>query len=180
MKKIFYEFSNCKQHSEFETFIKEIVLDKSKRESFYNNLIQSGLNINDDIFKSYFEEYSAERKSAMQDFTPTKLSELLTKLTGGCDIIYDPTAGTGGLVIEKWKENKNAIIQCEEYSNNVIPYLIHNLAIKNAFATILHIDTLSRECKSVYVLEQSNNFSDIIILDKNETNAILHNVSKWV
>ena len=74
----------------------------------------------------YFEEYSAERKSNMQDYTPKEVAELLARLTesaiGDRPItICDGAAGTGSLLIAKWwqckSEGANVIVMATEYAD---------------------------------------------------------------
>lgn len=167
---IFYQLANCSQHVQFEQFLRDIIFDKKRREMFYAGLIDEGIyDTRVDIFKSYFEEYSAERKSNMQDFTPDKVAELLTKIIKyeqGNNVGwagYDAAAGTGTLIIKKWNDDvrsntfanyrpSNYIYRCDEYADNVIPYLIHNLAFRGMNAIVVHCDTLTREAKQVYFI----------------------------
>lgn len=169
-KDIFYKLANCNQHVQFEQFLRDIIFDKKRRETFYASLIDEGIyDTRVDIFKSYFEAYSAERKSNMQDFTPDKVAELLAKIVnyekGDCTgwAGYDAAAGTGTLIIKKWNDDvrsntfasyrpSNYIYRCDEYADNVIPYLVHNLAFRGMNAIVVHGDTITREAKQVYFM----------------------------
>lgn len=188
-REIFYKLANCSQHVQFEQFLRDIIFDKKRREMFYAGLIDEGIyDTRVDIFKSYFEEYSAERKSNMQDFTPDKVAELLTKIikheqgnnAGWAG--YDAAAGTGTLIIKKWNDDvrsntfakyrpSNYIYRCDEYADNVIPYLIHNLAFRGMNAIVVHGDTLTREAKQVYFIcnedDSYMSFSNVNVMPHN-------------
>lgn len=138
-----------------------------------------------DTFKQYFEEYAAERKSNMQDYTPDSVSRMLATLTR-TDIDasngwsgYDPTAGTGSLIIQKWRDDQlaewpwtyaphNYLYMAEEFADNVIPYLLHNLAIRGMNCIVIHGDTLERKTKQIYFVQNSDDdylhFSDINVM----------------
>ena len=63
-----------------------------------------------DWFHEYFEDEHADRKNNTQDFTPKCISTLVSKLLG-CDtgVTYEPTAGTGGMLISNWYNHRNSI-----------------------------------------------------------------------
>ena len=107
-----YSFAGVKQHSEFETWLRLILFDREKRESFYRSIVQTdwGKNVGEDSFKGYFEEYAAERKANKQDYTPESIAILTALITRNnaknmrrCDYsAIDPTAGTGSRLNRRW------------------------------------------------------------------------------
>lgn len=154
-----------------------------------------------DTFREYFEQYSAERKTNMQDYTPQEVSVLLSKLTnmGYTDkagfSAYDPTAGTGALLISKWWDDMvcetlftyaphRYFYMAEEYADNAVPYLIHNLAMRGMNAIVVHGDTLSREAKQVYFIQNVKDdalaFSDVNVMPRSEEVAQTFGIWKWV
>lgn len=110
----FYNIAGVRQHSEFEKHLKEIVFIREKREAFYDGMNAVVPDLAVDSFKPYFELYAAERKSFQQDYTPDELTALLATLTrSDVDAYaksqysgYDATAGTGGLIIQKWQDDR--------------------------------------------------------------------------
>ena len=80
-----------------------------------------------DWFHEYFEDEHADRKNNKQDFTPKCLSTLVSKLLGSdTGVTYEPTAGTGGMLISKY--------------------------LRGILYRIFHGDTLRNEYKAVYIL----------------------------
>ena len=108
----FYKIAGVKQHAEFEKFLRDILFKPQEREEFYRNILDIDHDVYTDTFRQYFEEYAAERKANKQDYTPDTVSYLLSKLTQGDAVdkgawtSYDPTAGTGSLLIQNWKNDQ--------------------------------------------------------------------------
>lgn len=198
------DFFNCcdvkiSQHSQFEKYLNEIVFDKERREAFYKALQKFQLKDYEDTFKKYFEIYSAERKSFKQDYTPQSISKILSSLTFSPQSIgysaYDPTAGTGALIINQWWSNMTAhnpfeykpsfhFYLCEEIADNVIPYLLHNLIMRGINAIVIHGDTLERYAKNIYFIQNKQDdylaFSEIGLMPKNEQVSKEFNILKWI
>ena len=122
-----------------------------------------------DWFHEYFEDEHADRKNNKQDFTPKSLSALVSKLLGSdTGVTYEPTAGTGGMLISNWYNHRNSIsfldykpndhlIVCGELSDKTIPFLLFNLAIRGISGIVFHGDTLRNEYKAVYILTNELN-----------------------
>ena len=185
-KKQFWDVANVKQHSEFESYLRKIVLDKDKREKFFKSLLDIDPQIVQiDTFKRYFEDYSAERKANKQDYTPDEIARLLAMLTNqvppdtfkpqegkpdpsaGMYTASDFTAGTGSLLIQKWwfdmtqtmpwnYHPHNYFYFAQEYADNAIPYLLLNLSLRGMNCVVVHGDTLSGDVKQVYLVENPN------------------------
>lgn len=53
IKEDLYSFAGVKQHSEFEAWLRSILFDREKRESFYRSVVQTdwGKNVGEDSFK---------------------------------------------------------------------------------------------------------------------------------
>lgn len=83
IKEQLYQFTGSSQHVEFERELQAMVFDRERREKFYRNIIDTdwGRQLEHDTFRSYFEEYAAERKSNQQDYTPGAVAFLLARFT---------------------------------------------------------------------------------------------------
>lgn len=146
-----------------------ILYDKEKREIAFNAFLEYfDYEMDRDWFTEYFQEEHAERKTLKQDFTPQSLSRLLAELTanGSPDVgeRLDVAAGSGGLTIAKWQEDRiqftpwdyrpsEFLYVCEEYSDRTIPFLLFNLLIRGMNAVVIHGDSLSRECKGIFFVQ---------------------------
>ena len=83
IKEELYKFVGVGQHVEFERELQKMVFDRKRREKFYREIIATnwGRQLEHDTFRSYFEEYAAERKSNQQDYTPGSVAFLLARFT---------------------------------------------------------------------------------------------------
>lgn len=196
-QEVFYKLSKTNQHKEFEKFLEEIIFNEEKRKKFYIDLIEEDYAcVRDDIFRQYFEEYSAERKSNQQDYTPEKVSELLQDLTNNDSrMSVDYTAGTGTLLCKQWEHDRKKISPFEYYpsnyfygawekADNCIPYLIHNMCIRGVNGYIVHGDTLERNVKQIYFIQNINNdllgFSNVNVMPHNEEVKDYFRVNNWL
>ena len=171
----------------------ELVYDKKKREKVYKEML--GLfsyDIDYDWFHEYFMNEQADRKKLKQDFTPDCISDLVSRIleddVGG---VYEPAAGSGGMLIRKWLSDRNNYslfkykpsnhyYVAEEMSDRALPFLIFNMAVRGMNGEVRHIDTLTRECKGVFFLQNVKDdylsYSDINIMPYNETVEKICNV----
>lgn len=194
----FWDLVDATQAREFEDKVAELIFKKEERQAFYKRLLDVRPLLSTDTFKEYFEAYSAERKSNQQDFTPDSVAKLVSILTTGDKQgdfnAYDPTAGTGTLLIAKWHHDRlvtgigkyrphNFLYCGEELSDIAIPYLIHNLALRGMNAVILHGDSLERRYKQIYFIQNSQDdhmrFSDVNLLPHSEQVAKWFDVREW-
>ena len=96
-----------------------------------------------DWFHEYFEdEHARIGRITSRILLPKCLSTLVSKLLGSdTGVTYEPTAGTGGMLISNWFNHRNAIsfidykpndhlIVCGELSDKTVPFLLFNLAIR--------------------------------------------------
>lgn len=198
-EKQFYQMAGVEQHSQFEKFLQNILLNKSERETFYKKIIDLDPQcVNEDIFKQYFEDYSAERKSNKQDLTPTGIAELLSELTNNNKssnwTVIDSAAGTGTLLINKWQKERlkflpwnykpsNYFYLAQEKSDITIPYLIHNMAIRGMNVCVIHGDTLAKTAKQVYFIQNAKNdalsFSSVNVMPHSDGLARYLGINEW-
>lgn len=194
----FYKIAGVKQHAEFEKYLRDILFKPEERTKFYKAMLAVDTNVYVDSFKAYFEQYAAERKSFQQDYTPDSISTLVARLScsdpsGGWSA-YDPTAGTGSLIIQKWKDDlfeenpfsyapHNYLYRADELADNVIPYLLHNLAIRGMNCIVVHGDALEGTVKQIYFVQNSDDdylgFSDINVMPHNDMVTDYFQVSNW-
>lgn len=163
-KKDLYEIAGVEQHSQFEAFLRSALKSELSREAFYNKYLERGGGLDTDCFQEYFEEYSAERKSNKQDYTPTSVANLMACLAEPIQECYDGAAGTGALIIAAWNrtDDKEAFrVVATEYADNAVVYLLHNLAIRNIQGIINHGNTLTGERQKIYMLTKGNRYSKI-------------------
>lgn len=122
-----------------------------------------------DWFHQYFEDEHADRKNNKQDFTPDSISKLVSQLMGSdTGITYEPSAGTGGMLIVNWHRNRakyhpfdyypnSHLIVCGELSDKTVPFLLLNLSIRGISGIVFHGNTLTNEYKAVYILTNVHN-----------------------
>ncbi|MDO4680313.1 MAG: N-6 DNA methylase [Aerococcus sp.] len=195
----FYKLAGVSQHKQFENFLMDIVFQPERREKFYRGLIELGINWEEDIFRDYFELYGAERKTFKQDFTPHDVTELLSRLTRRAKdrngyAYYDPTAGTGGLLIAKWAQDSlemplggaypsQYLYRADELADNVIPYLIHNMVIRGMNAVIVHGNSLSGVAKQAYLIcnpeDDFLKFSDVNVIEHTPATSEELGIVRW-
>lgn len=147
----------------------QILYDRDDRETVFKNMLEAfRYDVTYDWFHLYFQDEHADRKKKKQDFTPKSVATLLSKLTEGEGDVLDVAAGTGGLLITKWDEDRvragffayspaNHFYQAEELSDRAIPFLLFNLAIRGMNATVAHVDSLSRKAKGVFFIQNDLN-----------------------
>lgn len=162
----------------------EILFDETKRKKLFMEMLSQNHDVSFDWFHEYFEAEHADRKDKKQDFTPNSVSKLLSRLVGaGEGSNLDVAAGTGGLTITKWQEDRmkespftykpsEHYYQCEELSDRAIPFLLFNLMIRGMNATVLHGDTLTRNFKGVFFIQNEKDdhmlFSSLNVVPDSE------------
>ena len=173
-----------------------ILLDKVKREDLFKELLTYETDLSYDWWHTYYQDEHADRKVKKQDFTPNSVSQVLSQIVGaGNGMNLDVAAGTGGLTIQKWYNDQmqtspfscypsNYFYQCEELSDRSIPFLLFNLMIRGMNATVVHGDSLQREVKQVYFIQNEQDdflqFSSVNIMPHNEMVTKEFNVAKWL
>ena len=115
-----------------------------------------------DWLQRIFQYYEADRQEKKQDYTPKSIAKLCAALTEtGGKTVYDICAGSGALTIQKWVKNPDKLFICEELDENVIPYLLFNMAVRNMNGYVINRDVLTMDCKNVYKLQSGDKFSTV-------------------
>lgn len=139
------------------------MLNEQKKNDLFDSFLEHETKMDYEWFQSYFEDEHSDRKVKKQDFTPTSVSELLTRLSGPSNTYFESTAGTGGIMIQHWQNIRQTSFptladprsywyQVEELSDRAIPFLIFNMAIRGMNGVVLHGDSLTRQFKDVYFI----------------------------
>lgn len=179
------------------TILMKRLFDKEKREAMFKEFLEHETNMSFDWFHIYFQEEYAERKAKKQDFTPESITKLLSALTQNettSSTSLDVAAGTGGLTIKKWYEDRlrcpfsaykpsNYYYQCEELSDRALPFLLFNLLIRGMNAVVIHGDVLSREVKQIYFIQNETDdfmkFSSLNVMPHTKTVEQFFNILEW-
>lgn len=175
-----------------------ILFDKEAREKAFKQFLEIEYDVSYDWFHDYFQEEHAQRKTHKQDFTPNSIGTLLSALMADNErngMTLDIAAGSGGLTIKKWHEDRMTMspftykpsmffYQCEELSDRAIPFLLFNLMLRGMNATVVHGDTLTREVKDVYFIQNTHDdhlcFSDLNVMPRNKIVTHDFDVRKWI
>ena len=173
------------------------ILDKDKRIQLFKAFLKNETDVSFDWFHMYFQDEEADRKKKKQDFTPQSISKLMNKLADNddSDMYFEPAAGTGGIVIDHYYQKclkqmpwdyrpSEHYHILEELSDRAIPFLLFNMAIRGMNATVIQIDSLSREnCKGVFFIQNVKNdalaFSDINIMPYSDMVKKEFNIKSW-
>lgn len=114
--------------------------------------------LSNDWLQMIYQYYLADRKEKMQDYTPKSLGKFIAKLVGPADEITDLCAGSGSLTIQKWNENHAQSFKLYEFDENVIPFLLFNMVIRNIECIVYHSDVLKQEIYHVYRISKGDEF----------------------
>lgn len=175
----------------------DIILNQSDRTNLFKNFLKYETDISYDWFHMYFQDEAADRKKKKQDFTPRSISEIMNRLTinDKSDNYFESAAGTGGIVISHYYQEclkqlpwdykpSNHYHTLEELSDRAVPFLLFNLAIRGMNATLIQIDSLSREnCKGVFFIQNIENdvlsFSNVNVMPYSERVKKEFNIESW-
>lgn len=111
-------------------------------------------------FYDFYQSLYAQRKDLKQDFTPKSISDVLLRISSSdsAKITYEPSAGTGSLLIRHWWRSRNNyslfnyspidhIYICSEKSSRSIPFLLFNLSVRGIQCVVFHEDTLTESAR---------------------------------
>lgn len=98
-----------------------------------------------DWLQRIYQYYHADRENKKQDYTPRCLADFMGRLVGESDVLIDMCAGSGALIIQRWAQNPNQKFRAFEIDENVIPFLLFNLAVRNIDSSVCRADVLSDE-----------------------------------
>ncbi|ELV4714331.1 N-6 DNA methylase [Listeria seeligeri] len=191
---------NVKESYQASDALMKMLFDKKAREKVFLEFLKYDTHLERDWFHVYFEEEHANKKKYAQDFTPNSISEMIARLSDGIDdkkggTRMDIAAGTGSLTIRKWHNDclnhspfeykpSMYLYQCEELSDRALPFLLFNLMIRGANATVVHGDSLSREAKQVYFIQNDEDdllkFSSLNIMPHSKTVEREFDIRKWI
>lgn len=191
------ELIGVKESYQASDKLMSILFDKEKREDLFRRSLDIFTDLEKDMFHIYFEEEHANKKQFAQDFTPTSVSEILAKIIKqeGSGTTHDIASGTGSLIISKWQEDRCKhspfsykpswyFYQCEELSDRAVPFLLFNLMLRGMNATVIHGDSLSREVKQVYFIQNTHDdfmtFSDFNVMPHSKAVEQDFDIRKWL
>ncbi len=148
-----------------------IMLNKHKRENIFSKFLEIESDKNYDWFLDYFQSEHGDRNKLKQDYTPSCLCNLMTKLSDEADTIYDMCAGVGGLTLNYLKEYPQSNVVCEELSTRAVSILLFSLSIRNVEGYVKNIDVLTRETKAIYKLIKTDKYSDIEVINNHDEDS---------
>ena len=122
----------------------------------FSMLIENDLSV--DWLQKIFQYYQADRKEKMQDYTPKTLADFMGLLAGESENIIDMCAGSGALTIQKWNRNQELKFVLYEFDDNVIPFLLFNMGLRNIKCRIYHSDVLQDEIFHTYEISRGNKY----------------------
>ena len=135
---------------------------KNADEKIYSNFAEM---LNEDLSVDYlqpvYQYYLADRKEKKQDYTPKCLSNLVGRLIGEADTITDMCAGSGSLTIQKWNQDHEQKFILYEIDENVLPFLLFNMALRNIECTVYHADVLQQQVFRTYKICKGENYGII-------------------
>lgn len=109
----------------------------------------------DDPFGDYFEEFLSDGKNG-QFFTPVHVCDIMTQLTtavkpleerkNGDVRVYDPTCGSGRLLLTAAKQDREQFFIGVDISYTCCLMTIINLCLNSLNGEVLHMNTLSLNC----------------------------------
>ena len=147
------------------------VFENRQKLKLFKELVR---NLEIDWLQKIWQYYSADRDNLKQDYTPTSLAKLVSRLTETKNslVVLDLCSGSGALTIQKWTTNKNLKFICKEYDEKVIPILLFNLALRNIEGYVVQTDVLNLGFdKQVYRLTTGEEFSKVEKVEKVELEA---------
>lgn len=120
--------------------------------------------LNTDWLQKIFQYYQADRKEKMQDYTPVSLADFVGRLAGDSDEVIDMCAGSGALTIQKWKRNHELRFRLYEFDENVIPYLLYNMILRNIESTVCQMDVLQNEAFHEYRVKKGDKYGILEVI----------------
>ena len=159
--------------------------DKETRDKVFMDFLNAfDMDVTYDWFHEYFQDEHADRKKHKQDFTPNSISQLLSAIVGeGDGSYYEPAAGTGGILIQRWNDDrmnhspfdyepKDYFYTAEELSDRTVPFLLFNMIIRGMNGLVVQCDVLTREAYGAWFIQNDDNnhlgFSSLNLLPYNE------------
>lgn len=132
--------------------------DTDKLQAFSDMI---GGDLSKDWLQMIYQYYCADRKDKKQDYTPKCLAQFLSRLIGESAETVDMCAGSGALTIQRWAENPDTVFTLYEIDENVIPYLLFNMALRNIHATVHQADILQQETANTWEVRKGEHFGNV-------------------
>lgn len=107
------------------------------------DLVDGDLSI--DWMQMIYQYYLSDRKEKKQDYTPKSLAKFMGMLAGDSETMIDMCAGSGALIIQKWNLNHDTNFRAIEIDDNVIPFLLFNMVLRNIRCDVYQMDALTDE-----------------------------------
>ncbi|GFO52289.1 hypothetical protein ikelab_15640 [Lactococcus garvieae] len=152
---------DCEKVEQLSEKIMGVVLsnDFEKMHKFVE-LIGNDLSI--DHIQKVYQYYLADRKEKKQDYTPKSLAKLMASLAMPKDKkIIDMCAGSGALTIQAWNLDNNIVVECLEFDEAVIPFLLFNLQVRNIEGVVKQMDILENEIFNTYKITRTDKFGKV-------------------
>ena len=167
--------------------------DKTDRDEIFMKFLDAfNKDVTYDWFHEYFQEEHADRRNQKQDFTPQSISRLLSEMVGyDGNTYYEPAAGTGGIIIERWNQDRYKhspfdyeprmyYYGAEELSDRAIPFLLFNMIIRGMNGHVVQCDVLTRESKGAFFIQNDANnhlgFSSLNLMPYNQKTEVELNI----
>lgn len=115
-----------------------------------------------DWLQMIYQYYLAERENKKQDYTPQCIAAFLSLLIGNSESTIDMCAGSGALTIQRWNEYPDMEFELYEIDENVIPFLVFNMAIRNITSTVYHSNALEETVFNVWKIEKGEKYGKVV------------------
>ncbi|CCX53595.1 n-6 DNA Methylase [Veillonella sp. CAG:933] len=116
-----------------------------------------------DSLRDDYQNEHGDRDKLKQDFTPDGIVRVVRGIVGDGHRYADICAGTGALTLANMRDRADYTVYAEEFSERTVPFLLANLALRNAEGYVVNGDSLTGEIKALYKLEKSETYSRINI-----------------
>lgn len=123
------------------------------------SLVENDLSV--DWMQKIYQYYYADRKDKKQDYTPKCLADFMGRLLGDADIVVDMCAGSGALIIQRWVQNPEQKFRAFEIDENVIPFLLFNMVIRNMDASVCQSNVLNDEKAAIWRITKGERYGRI-------------------
>ena len=160
-----YEIFDCTNTQELKNKLYNVCINnQTEKIKEFAQLIEYDMKT--DYLQKIYQYYEADRKNKGQDYTPKSLASLVSKLSyeENETECLDMCCGSGALTIQKWIDNPNLKFELEEFDENVIPFLLFNIMLRNISAEVRRKDVLSDETFNIYKINKTNDFGKLEVL----------------
>ena len=159
------ELLNVKNANEITEKLFDVVKDNiNDIYEKFSELVSNDLS--KDWLQQIYQYYLADRKEKKQDYTPVSLARLTGMLAGESEQVIDMCAGSGALTIQMWNLNHNAKFELYELDENVIPFLLFNMAVRNIECIVYHADILSEEIFNTFKIKKGIRFGKLEVVNE--------------